>query len=84
MPFADQMLAGLNLLFLGMGTVFFFLIILVFTLRGMSALARALDGAMPETPAAAGPQPAATPTDGHLVAVISAAVARYRANHTHQ
>jgi len=82
MPFVDLMLVGLKLMLLGMGIVFGFLIVLVFALRGMSKLANWL---APEAnaPAAAGIRPA-VPTgqthDEELVAVISAAVTRFRSN----
>ena len=83
MPFVDLMLVGLKLMLLGMGIVFGFLIVLVFALKGMSMLANWL---APETeaPAVAGIRPA-VPTglahDEELVAVISAAVTRFRNNH---
>jgi len=83
MPFVDLMLVGLKLMLLGMGIVFGFLILLVFALRGMSMLANWL---APETeaPVVAGIRPA-VPTgqthDEELVAVISAAVTRFRSNH---
>lgn len=67
---------GFELLLLGMGIVFGFLTLLVFMLRAMSILAGKL------TPAEATPVAVPTPShpadDGRLIAVISAAVARYR------
>lgn len=83
MPFVDLMLVGLKLMLLGMGIVFAFLIVLVFALRGMSWLANWL---APETdaPVAAGIRPAVPAGQMHdeeLVAVISAAVTRFRSNH---
>ena len=75
----DLVLQGVELMLLGMGLVFGFLTLLVFTLRGMSLLADRL-----ETTAAAPRPMAASPIDAadnsQLVAVISAAVARYRAD----
>ncbi len=75
----DLILQGVELMLLGMGIVFGFLTLLVFTLRGMSLLADRLD-----TGEAAGPAAAAAidvTDDPRLVAVISAAVARHRADH---
>lgn len=83
MPFVDLMLVGLKLMLLGMGIVFGFLIVLVFALKGMSMLA---DWLAPETeaPVVAGMgqgQPIGQTHDEELVAVISAAVTRFRSNH---
>ena len=83
MPFVDLMLVGLKLMLMGMGIVFGFLIVLVFTLRGMSKLANWLVPEV-EAPAVAGmsaPQPVSLAQDEELVAVISAAVTRFRGNH---
>ena len=83
MPFVDLMLVGLELMLLGMGIVFAFLVVLVFALKGMSLLA---DWLAPEVepPVAAGmarAQPVSLSQDDELVAVISAAVTRFRGNH---
>jgi len=81
MSVTDLIVAGLELMLLGMGIVFVFLTALVFILNGMSRVARALD----KSPAAvAGPavvRSASTPEEDDVVAVISAAVAQYRARH---
>jgi oxaloacetate decarboxylase gamma subunit len=69
---------GVELMLLGMGIVFGFLTILVFTLRGMSLLADRLDDT-PEIPLAA-PVPINVSDNRQLVAVIAAAVSRYRAS----
>ncbi len=81
MPVEDLLLAGGKLMLLGMGIVFGFLIVLVFTMRGMSAAAGLLDRGKTEhgsTAPASGTvlQPVG---QDQLVAVIAAAVARYRA-----
>ena len=76
----NLVLQGVELMLLGMGIVFSFLTLLVFTLRGMSLLAdrfEASETAQSETTAAA---PVDVSDDQQLVAVISAAVARYRAD----
>ena len=76
----NLVLQGVELMLLGMGIVFSFLTLLVFTLRGMSLLADRLEAgetARSKTTAAA---PVDVSDDQQLVAVISAAVARYRAD----
>jgi oxaloacetate decarboxylase gamma subunit len=72
------MIEGLRLMVIGMGIVFAFLLVLVVSLRLMSVVARRL---APDGPAASsGPvsAPAADVPDPALVAVIAAAVHRYR------
>lgn len=77
MSFAEQMLAGVNLMALGMGIVFSFLIVLVFALKAMSMLARLLQGPEKGHAVQAGAPVSPTP-DGELLAVISAAISRFR------
>ena len=79
MAVADLMLMGTELLLLGMGIVFGFLTLLVFTLHGMSHFAARLEHRLPQAGLQAGTVKERTDTD-ELVAVISAAVARYRAD----
>jgi oxaloacetate decarboxylase gamma subunit len=75
----ELILQGVELMLLGMTIVFGFLILLVFTLRGMSLLADRLEtGEVAAQPAAAGL--VTVPDDRQLVAAIATAVARYRAN----
>ena len=70
---------GVYLLLLGMGSVFLFLAVLVLAMAGMSRLARLLEPeqaslpASPSAPSRGGPGP-----DEEIVAVISAAISRYR------
>lgn len=77
----ELLMSGVELMLLGMGIVFVFLTILVFTLHGMTWLSNQFS--QPEE-AAEEQTPAKTVTDtgavseAHL-AVISAAIARYRA-----
>jgi len=73
----DLLMQGVELMFLGMGIVFGFLTVLVFTLRGMSLLASRLDDA---PPGSATPEAISVSDDRQIIAVISAAVARYRAS----
>ena len=75
----NLVLQGVELMLLGMGIVFGFLTLLVFTLRGMSMLAGRLDSGEVAQPAAA-PAPVDVSDNRQLVAVITAAIARYRAN----
>ncbi len=75
MPFSELMMTGIELMLMGMGTVFAFLLLLVATMGGMTRLAIALEG----EPAAVD---AATKSSGDadeaLISVISAAIRRYR------
>ncbi|WP_177419998.1 OadG family protein [endosymbiont of Lamellibrachia barhami] len=84
MPISDLMLAGSKLMALGMGIVFSFLVVLVFIMLAMSRFAMALqkpeleeqpDGGLPVS------QQDHQAARGDLVAVITAAVTRYRATH---
>lgn len=75
MAISDLLLQGVNVMLLGMGIVFTFLAILVVALNGMSRLAASLSG--PEAPQAA-PSAGAGTEDTELIAVISAAINRYR------
>lgn len=84
MPVSDLILLGFELMLLGMGIVFTFLIILVFALKLMSRIAAHFEH-IPDpqqqqpflTTAAIAEKPANTA----LIAVISAAVTRYRSSH---
>lgn len=78
MPFSELMMAGVQLMFIGMGIVFAFLIVLVVTMNGMSRLAISLEG---EQPAANTAAKKAGKTDDELISVISAAIRRYRDKH---
>ncbi len=82
MPLSEMLMSGLELMLLGMGIVFVFLTILIFTLRGMCKLADWLDDSEVghTTPAEI------TVTDGgaadaSVIAAISAAISRYRSAH---
>lgn len=82
MAIANLMVSGLELMVLGMGIVFIFLIILIFTLRGMCALAAWLDTPGETAPASAPVHVTdAGAADPTIIAVIGAAVARYRTTH---
>jgi len=82
MALSDLMMSGVELMVLGMGIVFVFLTILIFTLRGMCALAAWLDkGEAHPIPSGGVTVTDAGAADSTLIAVISAAVARYRSTH---
>ncbi len=72
---------GLTLMVFGMGFVFVFLTLLVFTTRGMSALVTKY---APDAAPAAAPKPAAKPAvapagnNDELIAVMTAAVHKFR------
>lgn len=83
MPMSDLLTNGFELMLLGMGIVFIFLIILVAALNVMSRIAFYFDAAEEPAPgAAANPQIAGKPGNTALIAVISAAVSRYRSTHS--
>jgi oxaloacetate decarboxylase gamma subunit len=76
----DLLIQGTELMLLGMGIVFGFLAVLVFTLRGMSLLADRLH--QPEPIETDLPAPIDVSDHRQIIAVISAAVGRYRASRT--
>jgi len=70
--------AGLNITAIGLGVVFVLLTLLVYIIRGMSALCARIEGPLPtmtEPPATADIRP----SNPELVGVISAAIAAHRA-----
>ena len=85
MPIEDLLLSGVNLMAIGMGIVFTFLLVLVFAMKGMSKLALIVT----ERHGAAEALSSQTSTAGQgqavmrgdLVAVISAAINQYRSMH---
>ena len=82
MPVTDLMIEGVSLMLLGMGTVFTFLVILVAAMTVMSRLASKLSTETQSSlPASAPAQTAGTGDDGELIAVISAAISRFRSAH---
>lgn len=77
----DQLQNGLVLLLLGMGTVFVFLIILVFVIKAMSAIIRKVSPAKASAPVARPVAVTAAPAvsasaDAEIAAAIVAAVAQ--------
>jgi len=73
------MIESLRLMGIGMGIVFGFLLLLVGILRLVSLIAQRIAPAEPQPTLSPNPLPnASTPESDDLIAVISAAVARYR------
>jgi len=68
---------GLNVTAIGISVVFILLALLVGIIRGMSAISRAIEAALPPPPEAAGSAPLAH-SDQQLVSVIGAAIAAHR------
>ena len=77
---AEQLSQGVDLLILGMGTVFLFLALLVFSVRTMSRFSAwvASKNPPPPEPKSGG---GAAPVGSLPMAVIAAAVHRYRQDH---
>ncbi len=75
-----QLSNGLILMLIGMGTVFLFLVILVYVIKALSAIVRKTTPAKPvaaPAPAAVAAVPAASQTvDAEIAAAIVAAVAK--------
>lgn len=81
MAISEMLLSGLELMVLGMGMVFLFLALLILIMQGMSAFAARFAEEPPTTKV----QTPLTVRDGgvsdpRLIAAITAAVARYRAD----
>jgi oxaloacetate decarboxylase (Na+ extruding) subunit gamma len=86
MPITDMLMSGVSLMFVGMGIVFIFLLVLVFAMKGMSLLAALISERQGSAEALTYPTAGVAAQGqgnvrGDLIAVISAAVSRYRATH---
>ena len=81
MPISDLLVNGVELMLLGMGIVFVFLFILVFTMYGMSRISLYFDTPEESQPEIS-PKAPQKPENTALIAVISAAITRYRSTHT--
>lgn len=76
---AEQLGSGIELMLIGMGIVFLFLGLLVAAVHGMSWI---VSRWFPQFPTAAPPSRSPTGQDNEeVIAVISAAVHRYRTEH---
>lgn len=77
-----QLLNGVTLTLLGMGTVFIFLIVLIFVTKGLSSFVKKIEARRPQVaPAAANSSSINTANvsaDAEIAAVIAAAVAKSR------
>ena len=69
--------AGLNVTAIGMGVVFVLLTALVFIVRGMSALSRAIEGVLPAMPEPSADE-SGSPQPQEIVSVITAAIAAHK------
>jgi sodium pump decarboxylase gamma subunit len=69
--------AGLNVTAIGISVVFILLGLLVGIIRGMSAVCRLIENAMPQAAAPAG-SPQTPYSDQQLIGVITAAIAAHR------
>ncbi|MEW8028025.1 MAG: OadG family protein [Candidatus Thiodiazotropha sp.] len=81
MPTTDLLMSGVNLMVIGMGIVFTFLLLLVFAMKGMSKFAMFVNERH-GTPERVSSQPVIKGQEGmrgDLVAVITAAISSYRA-----
>ena len=76
MPLTDLLVKGVELMLIGMSSVFVFLAVLVVALKGMSQLAERLQPELPASETSSGPAPGEEREE--LIAVISAAISRYR------
>jgi oxaloacetate decarboxylase gamma subunit len=83
MPVTELLSVGFDLMLLGMGIVITFLVMLVFVMLGVAKLIGWIEEkhgiqAAPAAAAGGAPVPMAATADSQLIAVISAAVSRYR------
>ncbi len=82
MPVSELLIAGLKLMGMGMGIVFSFLILLVYTMKAMSHFSAKhyVDEPQMNTQNAVRTHlpPVHATSDGQLIAVISAAISRFR------
>ncbi|MCP3664841.1 MAG: sodium pump decarboxylase subunit gamma [Gammaproteobacteria bacterium] len=82
MPVTDLLFEGLQLMLLGMGSVAVFLFILILAMSAIARLVAVLEPAKTaiEAPVPSVPVAKSTCDNEHLIAVISAAISRYRAD----
>ena len=82
MPVSDLMLAGLELMGLGMGIVFCFLMLLVFSMLGMCKVAQLIEGrSLPQPTGSHDTESTVDEQGDEVISVIAAAVSQYRATH---
>ncbi len=80
MTVTDLLFEGLQLMLLGMGSVAVFLFILILAMSAVARLVAVLEPvkAATEAPVSGMPVVKSTGNNEHLIAVISAAISRYR------
>jgi len=78
MPITEMLMEGVNLMLIGMGSVFIFLSILIVAMFGMSRIAAAINSRQPQAAPSSTPAAPKAGDDEELVAVISAAISRFR------
>jgi len=81
MPVTGMLLEGLQLLVIGMGIVYAFLLLQVGLLTLVARLVRRIEGPPPALVGPAMGQDASGPAGPEVVAAVTAAVHRYRAEH---
>ncbi len=83
MSVGNLLMEGVNLMLLGMGIVFTFLAVLVVAMTQMSRLALRIGGTEENATASAGKISAtgSGKENGELIAVMTAAISRYRSRH---
>ncbi|TVO70491.1 OadG family protein [Sedimenticola selenatireducens] len=80
MQVSNLLIEGVNLMLLGMGSVFIFLTVLVLAMSGVSYLAKTLFKDDPREKLASEMTLSPSANEGdEIIAVISAAISRYRA-----
>ena len=81
MPISDLLASGIQLMLMGMGIVFVFLFILVFAMMLMSKISFFFDDIEEAVVQAPQQTPLKKPENTALIAVITAAITRYRSAH---
>ncbi|MBF0383767.1 MAG: OadG family protein [Magnetococcales bacterium] len=78
MDVADMLSKGVELMFLGMGTVFVFLAVLVFSVTKMSQFVQKYEASLPQPEIKPKPTLPAGGTNSDHIAAITAAIHQYR------
>ena len=76
---SELLLEGLEIMLFGIGSVFIFLILLIFCIRLMSIAISRFDTAPAHRPIAANPVPVPVAADADILAAIQAAIHQHRA-----
>ncbi len=81
MPVAELLSEGVQLMFIGMGSVFMFLSVLVITMKLVAFLAHRFQPEPTSAKACRGATNEHFINQQEVIAVITAAISRYRTNH---